>query len=53
MIISDEAIKIPPNSCNFFEPLLDHYGTKIKLKFTKNILKPDKITYNQEKIINI
>ena len=53
MIISDEAIKIPPNSSNFFEPLLDHYGTKIKLKFTKNILKHDKITYNHEKIINI
>ena len=53
MIISDEAIKIPPNSSNFFEPLLDYEGTKIRLKFNKNILKQDKSTYNHGKIINI
>ena len=51
--LSDEAIKIPPKSSNFFEPLLDYYDTKIRLKFKENILKQDKIVYNHEKIINI
>ena len=51
--LADEAIKIPPNSSNVFEPLLDYYGTKIRLKLNKNILKQDKITYNHGKVINI
>ena len=43
--LSDEAIKIRPNSSNFFEPLLeDYYGTKMRLKFDKNIFKQGKIT---------
>ena len=51
--LSAEAIKILPNSSKFFEPLLDYYGTKIRLKFNENILKQDKITYNNGNIINI
>ena len=52
--LSDEAIKIRPNSSNFFEPLLeDYYGTKMRLKFDKNIFKQGKITQNHGKIINI
>ena len=51
--LSDEVIKIPSNSSNFFESLLDYYGTKIRLRFNKSILKQDKITYNHGKIINI
>ena len=37
--LSAEAIKNLPNSSKFFEPLLDCYGTKIRLKFNENILK--------------
>ena len=51
--LSDEAINIPPNSSNFFEPLFDYYVTKIRLKCNENILKEDEITYNHGKIINI
>ena len=32
---------------------MDYEGTKIRLKFNKNILKQDKSTYNHGKIINI
>ena len=51
--LSDEAINIPPNSSNFFEPLFDYYVTKIRLKCNQNILKEDEITYSYGKIINI
>ena len=49
----DEAIKIPPASSNFFEPLLNYYGTNIRLKFSGNIFNQDKITYDHAKIVNI
>ena len=51
--LSDEAIKIPPMSSNFFEPLLDYYGIKIRLKVSGNILKEDKMKYTYGKIVNI
>ena len=40
-------------SGNSFGPLLDYYGTKITLKFSRNILKQDKITYTHRKIVHI
>ena len=32
--LSDKAIKFSPNSSNFYEPLLDYYGTRIRLNLT-------------------
>ena len=40
-------------SSNFFEPLLDYYGIKIRLKVSGNILKEDKMKYTYGKIVNI
>ena len=34
-------------------PLLDYVGTKIRVKFRKDCLKQEKITFNHEKIVNI
>ena len=34
-------------------PLLDYVGTKIRVKFRKDCLKQEKITFNHGKIVNI
>ena len=34
-------------------PTLNYYGTKIRLKFTGDSLKQQKITYNHGKVVNI
>ena len=36
-----------------FNPLLDYVGNKIRVKFKRDCLKQDKITFNQGKIVNI
>ena len=36
-----------------FNPLLDYVGTKTKIKFNRNCLKQDKISFDYGKIINI
>ena len=47
--LSDKAIKILSSSSNFFEPLLNYYGTKIRLKFNGSILKQVKLHAIMEK----
>ena len=47
--LSDKAIKILSSSSNFFEPLLNYYGTKIRLKFNESILKQVKLHAIMEK----
>ena len=36
-------------SDNSLTPFIDHYGSKIRLKFNKSCLKQDKMTYTHKK----
>ena len=36
-----------------FNPSLKYLGTKTRVRFSGSYLKPDKITYTHEKIVNI
>ena len=45
--LSDETIKLYAASDNSLTPLIDYYGTRIRLKFNKSYLKqPNKLTYD-------
>ena len=51
--MSDKKISsiIAPNY--IVTPFLDYYGTKIRLEFSGNCLKQDKVTFNHGKVVNI
>ena len=51
--LSDKKISsiIAPNY--IVTPFLDYYGTKIRLEFSGNCLKQDKVTFNHGKVVNI
>ena len=49
----DETIKPPATPDNSLSPLIDYLGNKIRLKFNRGCLKPDKITYTHGKTVNI
>ena len=52
--LSDETIKPPSTSGNSFTPLIDFYGSKVRVKFNKDCLKqPNKLTYNYGRKVNI
>ena len=34
-------------------PNLDYYGTKTRVEFNRSCLKRDKVTFNNEKVVNI
>ena len=51
--LSAESIKPPTISDNSLTPILNHYGTKTRVTFTGNCLKPPKISYTHGKIVNI
>ena len=52
--LSDESFKPPTTSDNSLTPSLDYYGNKIRVKFTKNLLKQsNKLLYTHRKIVNI
>ena len=38
---------------NFLNPLLNYLGTKLRVRFTGNCLKQDKLTYKHDAIVNI
>ena len=45
--LSDETITSCATSDNSITPLIDHYGSKVKVKFNKNCLKrPNKFIYD-------
>ena len=45
--LSDETITSYATSDNSITPLIDHYGSKVKVKFNKNCLKrPNKFIYD-------
>ena len=50
---STESIKPPATSDNSLTPALDHYGTKMRVKFTGSCLKLPKISCPHGKVINI
>ena len=52
--LSDESIKPPPTSdSSLLTPLTDYYGYNIRVKFNGSILRQPKVSYTQEKTINI
>ena len=51
--MSDESIKPPPTSDNSLTPLIDYYSYNIRVKFNGSILRQPKVSYTQEKTINI
>ena len=51
---SDKSFKPPTTSDNSLTPSLDHYGDKIRIKFTRSCLKQsNKRLYTHKKIVNI
>ena len=51
--MSDESIKSPSAPNNILNPLLDHLGDKIRVKFIRGCLKQDKNTYTYGRIVSI
>ena len=49
----NESFKAISTSDNSLNPTLDYYGTKIRVKFTGDCLKQQKITYKHGKVVNI
>ena len=51
--LSAETIKPPATSDNSLTPVLNYYGTKMRVKFTGSCLKQQKISYSHGKVVNI
>ena len=51
--LSSESFKAISTSDNSLNPTLNYHGTKMRLKFTWDCLKQQKITYNHGKVVNI
>ena len=51
--MSDESIKAPTASNEMPNPSLCYVGIKIKVKFSEDCLKQEKITFSYGKIVNI
>ena len=50
---SDESIKAPSTPNKILNPSQDYVGTKARIRFSKDSLKQEKITFNHEKIVKI
>ena len=51
--LSNEAIKPPATSDNSLTPTIYYYAAKIRVKFTGNCLKQDKVIFNPRKVVDI
>ena len=51
--LSDESIKVLTTSNKILNPSQDCVGTKARIKFSRDCLKQEKITFNHGKIVNI
>ena len=52
--LSDETITFYATSDNSLTPLIDHYGSKVRLKFNKDCLKqPNNLTYDYGHRVNV
>ena len=49
--LSNESFKTISTSDDSLNPTLNYYSTKIKVKFTGDCLKQQKITYNKGKVV--
>ena len=51
--LSDETITPYATSDNSLTPLIDHYGTRIRLKFSSCLKQPNKLTYDYGHKLNV
>ena len=51
--LSAESIKSPTISDNSLTPILNYYGIKTRVKFTRNCLKQPNISCTHGKVVNI
>ena len=51
--LSAESIKPPTTSDNSLTPVLNYYGTRIRVKFVGSCLKQPKISYTHGKVVKI
>ena len=51
--LSHEKINSIKTSDYSITPNLDYYGTKTRVEFNRSCLKRDKVTFNNEKVVNI
>ena len=51
--LSNKSIKPPTTSDNILTPISIYYGTKAKVSFDMSCLKQDKVSFNNETIVNI
>ena len=51
--LSAESIKPPTSTDNSLTPELSYYGTKTRIKFTGSCLKQSKISYTDQKVVNL
>ena len=51
--LSSESIEPPTTSDNSLTPILNFYGTKTRVQFTRSCLKQSKISYTHGKIVNV
>ena len=51
--MSDESIKAPTTPDKILNPLQDYVGTKARIRFSRDRLKQEKITFNHGKLVNI
>ena len=49
----DESIKAPTTDNKMLNPSLDYVGSKIRVKFSGDCLKQERLTFNHRKIVNI
>ena len=51
--MSDKSVKPPSMSNKMLNPLVNHVGTKARVKFNGDCLKQEKISFDHGKIVNI
>ena len=51
--LSDKSIKPPSRSNKILNPSVNYFGTRARVKFNWDCLKPDEITFDLGKIVNI
>ena len=51
--LSAESIKPPTSTDNSLTPELSYYGTKTRIKLTGSCLKQSKISYTDQKVVNL
>ena len=51
--LSNESLEALSSSSNTLNPLISYYGDKLRLKFSRSVLRQKRVTYNDKKIVNI